>query len=60
MGVFFYSKELPLNNFLILPRRYRDTEKKIFSLLHVSVPPWQKYYSLDNIKMGKLFNQQFP
>lgn len=53
MGVFFY--ELPLNNFLILPRRHRDTEEKVFSLLRVSVPPWQNYYSLDSIEMGKLF-----
>ena len=47
---------LSLNNFLILPRRHRDTEENIFSLLGVSVTPWQNYNSLDNIEMGKLIN----
>ena len=32
MGVFFYSKELPLNNFLILPRRHGGKDFFLYSV----------------------------
>ena len=37
MGVFFYSKELPLNNFVILPRRHGEKDFFFTSCLCASV-----------------------